>query len=98
MTTIGLAGYSRADTRPAGRRDFFAYVDEFQSFTTLAVADMLSELRKYRVGLCMAHQYLHQLKPEICHAVLGNVGNLAAFRLAAEDAPYIARELLARRG
>ncbi len=94
VTTIGLAGYSRADTAPAARRDFFAYVDEFQSFTTLAVADMLSELRKYRVGLCMAHQYLHQLEPEIRHAVLGNIGNLVAFRLGAEDAPYIARELL----
>jgi hypothetical protein len=51
VTTIGLAAYSRADTAPQARRDFFVYVDEFQSFTTLAVANMLSELRKYRVGL-----------------------------------------------
>lgn len=92
VTTIGLAAYSRADTPPASRRDFFVYVDEFQSFTTLAVANMLSELRKYRVGLTMAHQYLHQLEPEIRHAVLGNAGTLISFRLGAEDAGYISRE------
>jgi hypothetical protein len=51
VTTIGLAAYTRADTPIAKRRDFFVYIDEFQSFTTLALANMLSELRKYRVGL-----------------------------------------------
>jgi len=96
VTTIGLAAYSRADTAPEIRRDFFVYVDEFQSFTTLAVANMLSELRKYRVGLTMAHQYLHQLEPEIRHAVLGNAGTLISFRLGAEDAGYISREFEGR--
>lgn len=96
VTTIGLAAFSRADIAPEARRDFFAYVDEFQNFTTLAVADMLSELRKYRVGLTMAHQYLHQLEPEIRHAVLGNAGTLISFRLGAEDAPFISRELMGR--
>lgn len=96
VTTIGLAAYSRADTRVEGRRDFFVYVDEFQNFTTLAVANMLSELRKYRVGITMAHQYLHQLEPEIQHAVLGNAGTLISFRLGAEDAGYIAREFNGR--
>jgi hypothetical protein len=61
VTTLGLAAFSRADTPPAERRPFFLYVDEFQSFTTLALANMLSELRKYRVGFTLAHQYLHQL-------------------------------------
>ena len=74
------------------RRDFFFYVDEFQSFTTLAVANMLSELRKYRVGLTMAHQYLFQLELEIRHAALGNAGTLISFRLGVEDARYVARE------
>jgi hypothetical protein len=92
ITTIGLAAYSRADAAPENRRDFFVYVDEFQSFTTLAVANMLSELRKYRVGLTMAHQYLFQLEPEIRHAVLGNAGTLISFRLGAEDAGYASRE------
>jgi type IV secretory pathway TraG/TraD family ATPase VirD4 len=91
-----LAAYSRADTEPASRRDFFVYVDEFQSFTTLAVANMLSELRKYRVGLTMAHQYLHQLEPDIRHAVLGNAGTLISFRLGAEDAGYISKEFDSR--
>jgi type IV secretory pathway TraG/TraD family ATPase VirD4 len=92
VTTIGLAGYSRADVEPANRRDFFVYVDEFQSFTTLALANMLAEMRKYRLGFTVAHQYLNQLTPEIRHAVLGNVGTLISFRVGAEDAPYLARE------
>jgi type IV secretory pathway TraG/TraD family ATPase VirD4 len=92
VTTIGLAAYSRADTPPQKRRDFFVYIDEFQSFTTLAVANMLSEMRKYRVGFTVAHQYLHQLEPDIRHAVLGNAGTLISFRVGAEDAPYLARE------
>lgn len=98
VTTIGLAAYSRADTAAETRRDFFVYVDEFQSFTTLAVANMLSELRKYRVGLTMAHQYLFQLEPDIRHAVLGNAGTLISFRLGAEDAGYISREFDERFG
>jgi type IV secretory pathway TraG/TraD family ATPase VirD4 len=76
------------------RRDFFVYVDEFQSFTTLAVTNMLSELRKYRVGFTIGHQYLHQLQPDVRHAVLGNVGTLICFRLGAEDAPYFVREFV----
>ncbi len=92
VTTIGLAGYSRADVDPARRRDFFVYVDEFQSFTTLALANMLSEMRKYRVAFTVAHQYLYQLTPDVRHAVLGNTGTIISFRVGAEDAPYLARE------
>ncbi|KYK44761.1 hypothetical protein A1D31_35885 [Bradyrhizobium liaoningense] len=94
VTTIGLAAYTRADMPPATRRDFFVYVDEFQSFTTLALANMLSEMRKYRVGFTIAHQYLHQLDPEIRHAVLGNTGTIVSFRVSAEDATYLSREFL----
>jgi type IV secretory pathway TraG/TraD family ATPase VirD4 len=92
VTTIGLAAFSRADTPPAERRDFFVYIDEFQSFTTLALANMLSELRKYRVGFTVAHRYLHQLEPEVRHAVLGNAGSIISFRVGVEDAPYLVRE------
>jgi hypothetical protein len=92
VTTIGLAAYSRADSPAAERRDFYVYIDEFQSFTTLAMANMLSELRKYRVAFTVAHQYLHQLEADVRHAVLGNAGSIIAFRAGAEDAAYLARE------
>jgi hypothetical protein len=92
VTTIGLAAFSRADVSSEQRRDFFVYVDEFQSFTTLAVVNMLSEVRKYRVGFSIAHQYLNQLEPDIRHAVLGNVGTMISFRIGAEDSPYMVRE------
>jgi len=92
VTSLGSAAFSRASQDEAFRRPFFLYVDEFQSFTTLALANMLSELRKFGVGLVMAHQYLQQLDPAIAHAVLGNAGTLIAFRLGAYDAGLIARE------
>lgn len=96
VTTIGLAAFTRADLPPDGRRDFFVYIDEFQNFTTLAVANMLAELRKYRVGFTVAHQYLHQLEPDIRHAILGNAGTVISFRIGAEDAPYMVREFVER--
>jgi type IV secretory pathway TraG/TraD family ATPase VirD4 len=92
VTTIGLAAFSRADIPATERRDFFVYVDEFQSFTTLAVVNLFSELRKYRVGFTVAHQYLHQLEPEVRHAIFGNAGSVISFRVGAEDAPYIVQE------
>jgi Type IV secretion-system coupling protein DNA-binding domain len=92
VTTIGLAAMSRANIPESERRPFFVYIDEFQNFTTLSLANILSEIRKTSTAMVMAHQYLHQLEPEIRHAVLGNVGTMISFRLGAEDAPYIARE------
>ena len=92
VTTIGLAAFSRADTSEQDRRPFFLYVDEFQNFTTLAVANMLAELRKFQVGTVLAHQYLDQLEPDVRHAVIGNAGTLVSFRLGAKDAPFVARE------
>ena len=86
VTTVGLAAFSRADSPAEARKDFFVYVDEFQSFTTLALVNMFSELRKYRVGFAVANQYMHQIEPEIRHAVLGNAGTLISFRVGAEDA------------
>src|SRR6202162_5951434 len=94
VTTIGLAAYSRADAPTASRRGFFVYIDEFQTFTTLSLANMLAELRKYRVGFTIAHQYLHQLEPDIRHAVLGNADTVISFRVGAEDAPFLVREFV----
>lgn len=96
VSTIGLAAFSRAET--AVRRPFFLYVDEFQSFTTLMLANMMSELRKYGVGLLLANQYFHQLEPEIRHAVLGNAATLISFRVGPEDAAILAREFQPRIG
>jgi hypothetical protein len=92
VTTLGLAAFSRAELPAPARRNFFVYVDEFQNFTTLAMANMFSELRKYRVGFTVAHQYLHQLEPDVRHAVLGNAGTIISFRVGSEDATYLARE------
>lgn len=92
VTTLGLAGLSRADLPKDKRSDFFLYIDEFQSFTTLSVANMVSELRKFGVGLILAHQHLGQLEQDVRHAILGNVGSLIAFRLGVEDAPALAKE------
>jgi type IV secretory pathway TraG/TraD family ATPase VirD4 len=92
VSTIGLAALSRADRPTASRRPFFLYVDEFQSFTTLSFVNMMSELRKYGLGLTLAHQHLHQLEPDIRHAVLGNAGTLISFRVGAEDAAHLAKE------
>jgi hypothetical protein len=90
LSTLTLAALSRAETH--NRRPYFIYADEFQTFTTLMIATMLPELRKYGVGLTLAHQYLGQLSPDIRSAVLGNAGTLVSFRVGAEDALYLARE------
>ena len=93
VTTFSLAAMSRSELPAETRKPFFIYIDEFQSFTTLAMASMLSELRKYRVGMVMSHQYIHQLETPIRHAVLGNAGTVVSFRVGVEDASYLSREL-----
>jgi hypothetical protein len=92
VSTLGLAAFSRAEAPSADRRPFFLYLDEFQSFTTLMLANMMSELRKYGVGLVLAHQYLNQLEPDIRHAVRGNAGTIVSFRVGPEDATLLADE------
>ena len=86
VARFGLAALSRADTPEKQRRDFFLYLDEFHNFTTLSLAEMLSELRKYRLNLILAHQYLAQLDLKMRDAILGNVGTLISFRIGAVDA------------
>ena len=92
VSTLGLAGFSRADAPPESRPPFFIYVDEFQSFATLSFANLMSEMRKVGVGLTLAHQHLHQLDPDVRHAVLGNAATLISFRTGVEDAQLLARE------
>lgn len=92
VSTLGLAALSRAEDAATSRRPFFLHIDEFHSFATLSFVNLMSELRKFGVGLSLIHQHLHQLDPEVRHAVLGNAGTLASFRVGAEDAPYLQRE------
>jgi Helicase HerA, central domain/TraM recognition site of TraD and TraG len=92
VSRIGLAGLSRAGIPEEQRRDFYVYLDEFQSFTTLSLANMMSELRKYRINLALSHQFLSQLDEQVRDAILGNVGTMISFRLGLADAEIIGKE------
>jgi hypothetical protein len=94
VTMLGLAGLERADVPQSERRDFFMYLDEFQTFTTLALVNMLAELRKYGVGLVLANQFMDQIDSELRSAILGNVGTLVVFRVGSVDAGKLVKELL----
>jgi Helicase HerA, central domain len=87
-----LAALGRANVVESERRDFYLYVDEFQTFATQSFAGILQEARKYRLNLIVAHQYLGQLEDPVREAIFGNVGTLITFRVGAEDAEYLARE------
>ena len=89
VTQFQLAAMSRADVPEAERRDFFLYVDEFQSFASDSFVSILSEARKYRLCLTLSHQYTEQLRPEIRDAVFGNVGSIVAFRVGHHDAKML---------
>jgi type IV secretory pathway TraG/TraD family ATPase VirD4 len=69
--------------------DFFLYIDEFQNVTTPAIASILSEARKYRLSLTVAHQYIGQLSEDIKGAVFGNVGSMVVYRVSPDDAKYL---------
>jgi hypothetical protein len=92
-TAFAQTAESRADMPEGERRDFTLYADEFQNFATDSFAAILSEARKWRLSLALAHQFLGQLPTHLRQAVIGNAGTLIAFRLGAEDAPLIADEL-----
>lgn len=86
ITKLQIAAMSRVDIPEDDRKDFFLYVDEFQNFATDSFAGILSEARKYRLCLIMAHQYIEQLSDMVKAAVFGNVGTLIVFRVGATDA------------
>jgi hypothetical protein len=92
VTGFQLAAMSRNNVAMSGRPDFFLYVDEFQNFATDSFASILSEARKYRLNLTLAHQYTRQLREPIRDAVFGNVGTMIAFRVSESDAGVLARE------
>jgi type IV secretory pathway TraG/TraD family ATPase VirD4 len=86
---IQMAALSRVDMYGQKMEDFFLYIDEFQNVTTDSIESILSEARKYRLSLTVAHQYISQLEDNIKNAVFGNVGSLAVFRVGAEDAEFL---------
>ena len=89
---ILMAAMSRADVPKEERRDFFLYVDEFQNFATPDFAVILSEARKYRLGLTVANQFIGQVDEEVKNAIFGNVGSIVSFRIGVTDANYLQRE------
>ncbi|HZX49705.1 MAG TPA: type IV secretion system DNA-binding domain-containing protein, partial [Candidatus Paceibacterota bacterium] len=89
VSKMQMAAMKRARTSAEARNDFYLYIDEFQNFTTDSIATILSEARKYRLNLIIAHQYMPQLTEQIKNAVLGNVGSIASFRVGAEDAEFL---------
>lgn len=94
ITKIQLAAMSRVDISEEQRRDFYLYIDEFQNFSTDSFANILSEARKYRLNLILAHQYIEQLNEKVKPAVFGNVGTMIVFRVGASDAEELAKEFL----
>ena len=94
ITKLQLAAMSRVDIPEEDRKDFFLYVDEFQNFATESFANILSEARKYRLALILAHQYITQMEEEVRDAVFGNVGTIISFRVGAEDAEYLEKEFV----
>lgn len=92
ITKIQLAAMARVDMDESEREDFYLYVDEFQNFATESFANILSEARKYRLDLILAHQYVAQLDEKVRDAVFGNVGTLITFRVGAMDAEVLERE------
>ncbi|HEY4510645.1 MAG TPA: hypothetical protein VJJ73_02305 [Candidatus Paceibacterota bacterium] len=88
-----MAALSRVDVAETDRKDFYLYIDEFQNVTTDSIATILSEARKYRLDLTIAHQFVGQLGEEIKKAVFGNVGSMAIFRVGADDAEPLQKQV-----
>jgi len=91
---IQMAALSRVDMFGKPMNDFYLYIDEFQNVTTDSIASILSEARKYRLSLNIAHQYISQLEDGIKNAVFGNVGSMAVFRVSSEDAEFLEKRFL----
>ena len=86
ITKLFQTAMSRQSLPKNERTPFFLYVDEFQNFATDTFNEILSEARKYGLGLIVAHQFIKQIPPNISEALFGNVGSLVSFRISSEDA------------
>ncbi len=99
VSKIKQAALARASMAPEDRKDFFLYIDEFQNFITPSIESILSEARKYRLGLILAHQYIEQLKQkdlwgetDLTWAIFGNVWTIMSYKVWAKDAEYLEQE------
>jgi len=90
---LQMAALARNNVPESERRDFYLYVDEFQNFATDSFESILSEARKYHLNLLVANQYIAQLDEKIKNAIFGNIGSLISFRVGADDAEYVAKQL-----
>ncbi|MSR87205.1 hypothetical protein EXS70_03475 [Candidatus Peribacteria bacterium] len=101
VNKIQVAAMRRQREDKAGRKDFFLYIDEFQNFVTPSIESILSEARKYRLGLILAHQYIDQLEKEsklsgavsLKGAIFGNVGSMMFYKIGPQDAEVAAKEM-----
>ncbi|MEX0931559.1 MAG: DUF87 domain-containing protein [Candidatus Paceibacterota bacterium] len=89
---ILMSALSRVDSLSSDIAPFYLYIDEFQNVTTDSISTILSEARKYKLSLTIAHQFINQLEDDIRDAVFGNVGSLAAFRVGSEDAEFLEKQ------
>lgn len=90
VSKLSISALSRVDIADESqRKDFFLYIDEFQNFTTPSIATILSEARKYRLDLIVAHQYIKQLQENIRDAIFGNIGSMILFRVGPDDAEFL---------
>lgn len=90
---ILMAALSRVDSLDKNLPPFYLYIDEFQNVTTDSISQILSEARKYKLSLNIAHQYIKQIDEKIRDAVFGNVGSMAVFRVGPEDAEFLEKQL-----
>lgn len=101
VSKIQMAAMRRQSVAKADRKDFFLYIDEFQNYITDSIESILSEARKYRLGLVVAHQYLGQLQKSdaltksnvnLKDAIFGNVGSMMSYKVGPEDAEFLAKQ------
>jgi hypothetical protein len=96
VSKLQMAAFARANMPESERKDFYLYIDEFQNYTTPSIATILSEARKYKLSLVLAHQYIGQLvdkqDTKIRDAIFGNVGTIMSFRIGVEDAELMAKQ------
>jgi hypothetical protein len=101
VNKIQVAAMRRQRSSAEERKPFFLYIDEFQNYITESIESILSEARKYKLGLILAHQYLDQLEKEnklsssvnLKGAIFGNIGTMMFYKVGAQDAEYCAKEM-----